>query len=144
MELGVLLMIATTAILGTGIALYAFEIEPKAPAPTISITIVNNPETPEADMNIQHKQGDTLKGGDWKLSIVEVGNLPVFAVSNPTSEFSVGHQINAKYLTVTGGWVSNSAISSGGGPMISNHKYNVKLVHISSNTLLIDRDVEVR
>ena len=145
LELGVLLMVGTTVTLGAGLAIFSFGMnDPKAPPPKISITIANNPETPEADFKIQHKYGDTLKGGDWKLSIVEAGNPPVFAVANQSSDFSVGFQIHARYLTEAGGWVSNSVLSSDGAALISNHKYNVKLVHISSNAILIDTDVEVR
>ncbi len=145
LELGVLLMVGTTVTLGAGLAIFSFGMnDPKAPPPKISITVLNNPETPEVDLKIQHKYGDTLKGGDWKLSIVEAGNPPVFAVANQSSDFSVGYQIYARYLTEAGGWVSNSALSSGGGALISSHKYNVKLVHISSKTILIDTDVEVR
>ena len=145
LELGLLLMVGTTVTLGAGLAIFSFEMnDPKAPPPKISITLMNNPDTPEADFKIQHKYGDTLKGGDWKLSIVEAGNPPVFAVADQLSDFSVGDQIYARFLTEAGGWVSNSALSSGGGTLISSHKYNVKLVHISSNTVLIDRDIEVR
>src|SRR3990170_5614292 len=100
LEVSVLLLVGTTVTLGAGLAIFSFGMnDPKAPPPKISITVVNNPDTPEADLKIQHKYGDTLKGGDWEISIVEAGNPPVFTVSNQSSDFSVGHQIYAKYVT---------------------------------------------
>ncbi|MCZ7356806.1 MAG: hypothetical protein O8C66_03975 [Candidatus Methanoperedens sp.] len=98
-------------------------------APTVSISIANNPDTTSPDMKIQHKGGDTLKAGDWKLSIVPVGNSPWF--NNQGSDFAVGNQI---IITTT----------SEGLPLSSGGKYDVKLVHIPSNTMLLDTVVEVR
>ncbi len=121
----------------------------------VAITVIvaaNNPDTPSIDMKIQHKGGDTLKGGDWKLSIVAVGDAPAYITSNSTNgTFAVGNQITTIYLTngtVANYVLNNSALdlTPGGAQyqMVSGQKYDVKLVHVPSNAMLLDTVVEVR
>jgi len=102
-------------------------------APIASIVVSNNPDTQVPDLKISHKGGDTLKGGEWKVSIVAVGQPPLFKVSN--GDFSVGGQIIATTITC----------NFGNCPGLSTlAKYDVKLVHIPSNAMLVDTVVEVR
>ncbi|MDO8725058.1 MAG: hypothetical protein Q7J35_03200 [Candidatus Methanoperedens sp.] len=108
--------------------------------PTASITASNNPDTSGADLKIQHKGGDTLKSGEWKLSIVPVGNPPIFITSG--SDFAVGNQIIATSTTEHATILTNIAIS--GGVTLAPGKYDIKLVHILSNAMLLDQVVEVR
>jgi hypothetical protein len=102
-------------------------------APTASIVVSNNPDTPVPDLKISHKGGDTLKDGEWKVSLVEVGQPPLFKVM--IGDFSAGGQIIA----------TTTSCDFGNCPaLLSQAKYDVKLVHIPSNTMLIDTVVEVR
>jgi hypothetical protein len=110
-------------------------------APTASITASNNPDTPIADMAITHKGGDTLKSGEWKLSIVSVGNPPDFIISG--SDFAVGNTIVATTTTEHATSLFNSALA-GVVPLSPGAKYDVKLIHIPSNAMLLDQVVEVR
>lgn len=102
-------------------------------APTASIVVTNNPDTPVPDIKINHKGGDTLKDGEWKLSLVAVGQPPLFKVI--IGDFSVGGQMIATTTTCDSGKCP---------ALLSQAKYDVKLVHIPSNTMLIDTVVEVR
>ncbi len=47
----------------------------------------NNPDTSTYDLKVQHKGGDTLKAGDWKISVVPAsgtGTSPVFVTLTQT------------------------------------------------------------
>ncbi|KCZ70305.1 hypothetical protein ANME2D_03421 [Candidatus Methanoperedens nitroreducens] len=152
--IGVILMVAITVILAAVIAVFVFQIGgEQQKAPTASITASNNPDTPnEFDLKIQHKGGDTLKGGDWKLSVVNASGsdtAPVFVISNSTfGELSVGAQIKITNVTTpctsTTCDVNNTILTVPGGSLLTNTKYDVKLVHIPSNAMLLDTVVEVR
>jgi hypothetical protein len=140
----------------------------QAAAPTASVVAANNPDTTTIDMKIQHKGGDMLKGGDWKLSIVPVGEAPVYVTSLAGSDLSVGSQVITANVTTAGNWsdtrvggdgsgvnvtntlvfypgLSSPPVGDGTGPVLaSGTKYDVKLVHVPSNAMLLDTVVEVR
>ncbi len=146
--IGVILMVAITVILAAVIAAFVFGLGgQQTNAPTASIVASNYPDTSGADMKIQHKGGDILKGGEWKLSIVVAGNPPEFNISASGSDLAVGSQIIANYTTTVGTGVTNTTVGwnvAGTAPMASGTKYDVKLVHVPSNAMLLDQIVEVR
>ena len=146
--IGVILMVAITVILAAVIAAFVFGLGgTQTAAPTASIVAANYPDSPGADMKIQHKGGDMLKGGEWKLSIVEVGNATAFNVSVGGNDLSVGAQIVANQTTCSAAIITNQTVTPLGGDcvnLVSTHKYDVKLVHIPSNAMLLDQIVEVR
>ena len=145
--IGVILMVAITVILAAVIAAFVFGLGgTQEAAPTASITVQNNPDTTAYDLKIQHKGGDTLKGGDWKVSVVPVGTAPRFNTSESGSDFSVGDQINISTTTLSASdplTINNTEVS-GSGSLSSGQKYDVKLVHIPTNAMLVDTVVEVR
>lgn len=146
--IGVILMVAITVILAAVIAAFVFGLGgQQAAAPTASIVAANNPDTSTADIKISHKGGDMLKGGDWKISIVPVGTAPDFNVSNAGTDFAVGSQILVNTTTpATNGQALNipNTIVANGTLLAVNAKYDVKLVHVPSNAMLVDQVVEVR
>jgi flagellin-like protein len=149
--IGVILMVAITVILAAVIAAFVFGLGgQQAAAPTASIVAANNPDTTSIDLKIQHKGGDTLKATDWKLSIVMVGNATNYVLSNATNgNFSVGSQIITTTETSgcsvdTPGVNATSMTCTTGYPLQTGQKYDVKLVHIPSNALMVDAVVEVR
>ena len=147
--IGVILMVAITVILAAVIAAFVFGMGgTQNAAPTASIVAANYPDSPGADMKIQHKGGDMLKGGEWKLSIVEVGNATAFNTSVGGNDLSVGAQIIANITSCPEAFITNQTVTAGGGAncigLISTHKYDVKLVHIPSNAMLLDQVIEVR
>ncbi len=155
-------MVAITVILAAVIAAFVFGIGgQQAAAPTASIVSANNPDTTSIDLKIQHKGGDTLKGGDWKLSVVPVGESPQFVISQSGSNLAVGAQIITTNVTTNGSWadwttppvptgvnVTNTQVfypnPAYANDLVSGQKYDVKLVHIPSNAMLVDTVVEVR
>jgi hypothetical protein len=115
-------------------------------APTASIVASNSPDSPGIDMKIMHKGGDLLKGGEWKLSIVPVGEPPMFVNSATGSDFGVGAMITTHNWTSSADViVTNSAVtSSAPDTWIYGSKLDIKLVHIPSNAILLDAVIEVR
>src|SRR5574337_1292823 len=87
--IGVSLMVAITVILAAVIAAFVFGLGGSTEkAPTSSIVVANNPDTSAFDLKVQHKGGDTLKAGDWKISVVPAsgtGTTPVFVTSSSTN-----------------------------------------------------------
>lgn len=150
--IGVILMVAITVILAAVIAAFVFGIGgTQEKAPTASLVVANNPDTSEADYKITHKGGDSLKGGDWKISVVNISSPPVYATSLTGSDLSVGHQIDINNITTACTSTTCNATNSTlnvvigtQGPLLTGTKYDIKLVHIPSNAIMIDQVVEVR
>ena len=143
--IGVILMVAITVILAAVIAAFVFGLGgQQVAAPTASITAANNPDTSDVrDLKIQHKGGDMLKATDWKLSIVGVGNSTVFVAG--TGDLSVGAQIISNMTTSgTNVTVTNTTVSATGPVSIVAGKYDIKLIHVPSNAMLLDQVIEVR
>ena len=146
--IGVILMVAITVILAAVIAAFVFNLGGgQEKAPTASIVAANNPDTTTPDLKISHKGGDLLKAGDWKLSVVNVGDAPSYIVSTNTGDFAVGSLILVTNTTQgAAGFLlgSNNTKVSGGPTLNVTSKYDVKLVHVPSNAMLIDTVIEVR
>ncbi|MCZ7398675.1 MAG: type IV pilin [Candidatus Methanoperedens sp.] len=137
-------MVFIIILLAGVISAFVFGIgDTSAATPIVNIIASNNPNTAEADMRITHMGGYPLMGGEWKLSIVHAGNPPNYVISSAGIEFKVGDQIIAAATTEEGAYVTNSAVN-GNVNLLSGKKYDVKLVHIPSNAMLLDQVVEVR
>ena len=152
--IGVILMVAITVILAAVIAAFVFNLGgSQEKAPTASIVAANNPEQGTA-LKITHKGGDLLKAGDYKLSVVNAtaGDPPAYVSTNSSSgDFSVGSQmsiLNQTETCITNCGLNSTGIlpgSTGAGTALkTGTKYDIKLVHIPSNAMLIDTVVEVR
>jgi hypothetical protein len=81
----------------------------------------------------------------------DIGEAPVFVNSNSTIslDFSVGNQIGINRTTTgcddTKCTVTNSNVTGNTGTALDpNTKYDVKLVHVPSNAMLVDTVIEVR
>ena len=147
--IGVILMVAITVILATVIAAFVFDFTADRPTnrPTSAIKVENVPETSGIiDLRIQHSGGDRLASGQWKLSIVPVGNSPVFRDSS--ADFKVGDQIITYNLTSgTGNYtVTNNVVYTDGtaGNLTSGGKYDVKIIVYPLKAMVLDTVVEVR
>ena len=149
--IGVVLMVAITVILATVVALFGFGYvgdfggaNPKGPKSRIKIGSI--PYTPEIDMKITHKGGDSLRVGDWHISIVPAGQPPVYRVSS--NDFMVGDEIITTNLTSgTGNYtITNRFIYTDGtaGILDSSTKYDVKIIVYPYKTLSTDTVVLMR
>ncbi len=149
--IGVILTFAITVILATVIAAFVFGFSADRPTnrPTLAIKVENVPATIGIiDMRIQHAGGDRLESGYWKLSIVPVGNAPIYRDSS--TDFNVGDQIITTNITSgTGNYtVTNSAVTINPddptAKLISGGKYDVKIIVYPLKAMVLDTVVEVR
>lgn len=147
--IGVILMVAITVIIAAVVAAFGFSFgsNMNQKGPTAVITLSNAPETINIyDIKIVHKAGDTLKSGEWKISIVPAGESPVYQISS--TDFQAGDQITTTNLTNGDGTynVTNSYVSTTGTPdtILKNTNYNVKIIVLPSQVLLVDAVVSVR
>jgi flagellin-like protein len=150
--IGVILMVAITVILAVVIATFVFGMGGslnEAP-PTVSITAQNNAADTTLDLKITHSGGELLKGSEWKISVVDEGASPEYVVSTSGDDFQVGGQINmngtidssqSTFDFTTFSWTYAPSTSF---DFNTGDKYDVKIVHIPSNSLVLDTVVEVR
>jgi len=140
--LNILLIIVMIVTLAGITVAFVFGIGgPVVKGPTASILVKNNPEsTGIIDMKIVHAGGDSIKAGDWKLSIVEAGDPPSFQIAN--TDFRVGDQIVTTNLTDgTGTYtITNTAVYTTGtaDTLKSGIKYNVQIIIYPFKTLTVD------
>jgi flagellin-like protein len=146
--IGVILMVAITVILATVIAAIVFSFTSDRPTerPTVAIKVDIVPDTIRSDFRIVHSGGDRLESGYWKLSIVPVGNPPVYRDSS--TEFNAGDQIITYNLTSgTGNYTvtKNAAFTDGtAGNLISGEKYEVMIVVFPYKALVLDTIILAR
>lgn len=140
--LNILLIIAMIVTLAGITMAIVFGIgEPVIKGPTASILVKNNPETNGIiDMKIVHSGGDSIKAGDWKLSIVKAGDPQAFQVAN--TDFRVGDQIITTNLTDGTGiyTITNTTVYTTGtaDTLKSGVKYNVQIIIYPFKTLTVD------
>jgi flagellin-like protein len=150
--IGVILMVGVTVIVAAVVAVFGFgftgDFARAAPKPpTVAITVSSNPETSGiVDMKITDRGGDTLKASQWSLSIVPVGQPPVYRVAS--TDFRAGDMIITTYLTSgTGNYtVTNSTVYTSGtaGTLTADSKYDVKIIVYPFRSMALDTVVEVR
>ncbi len=124
----------------------------EGPPPTASLIASNNTDTVGADVVIKHRGGDMLKGGDYKLSVMPAGESPNYQISVPGSDFFLGDMILVNATTAnchpfgsdSPCTLTNSSLTTGTLDLMAMQKYDIKLVHIPTNTMIIDTVIEVR
>ena len=146
--IGVILMVAITVILAAVIAAFVFGMGGNlttAP-PSVSITAASNSAESGADIVIKHIGGEALMGSDWKFSVVTEGLPPQYVTTNSVDDFEVGMQ-----LIVDSGETEECTATAfaaweyaGNGTTMTYQKYDVKIVHIPSNSMVLDTVVDVR
>ncbi|NJD76025.1 MAG: type IV pilin [Candidatus Methanoperedens sp.] len=149
--IGVIMMVAVTVILAAVVAVFAFGLgSSDSKAPTVAVLAGTYPDTIGVpDIEIQHKGGDSLRSGDWKISIVPVGQPPVYQVSS--ADLNVGDQILTGNVTNLAGVtynVTNGAIfitpDNPSARLAFGQKYEVKLIVYPFKSMSLDTVVEVR
>jgi len=149
--IGVILMVAITVILAAVIAAFVFGMGGslnEAP-PTVSLTASSNAATSGSDIIIKHSGGDLLKGSEWKVSVVAAGNNTAYVSSDSADDFTVGGQLiieNNETVATSSNTFSTTwkYDSSAGDALVKGNKYDVKIVHIPSNSLVLDTEVDIR
>ncbi|KCZ70304.1 Protein of unknown function (DUF1628) [Candidatus Methanoperedens nitroreducens] len=151
--IGVVLTVVITVMIAALVAVFGFSFgATESKGPTAAITVENAPDTiGVADLKIQHKGGDRLVGGDWSLSIVPVGQPPVYQRS--LTDLKVGDQIMTMNVTNHPNAVYNVTnsvvnITAGDDPavtrLVAGQKYDVKIIVYPFKNMVLDTVVEVR
>ena len=147
--IGVILMVAITVILAAVIAAFVFNMGgslTSAP-PTVSIIASSNSATTGPDIVIKHVGGEPLIGSDWKFSVATEGEPPAYVTTSSDDVFEVGNQLVVNTGETTETTATSWGISweySGNGTALTNQKYSVQVVHIPSNSMVLDTVVDVR
>ena len=149
--IGVILMVAITVILAAVIAAFVFSMGgnlTEAP-PSVSLVASSNSATSIPDLVVKHVGGEALKGSEWKISMVAEGKMPVYTTTDATDDFEVGNQLfintyetfDEKFNFSVSDWTYST-----GDPdeSLDLGKYAVKIVHIPSNSMVLDTVVDLR
>lgn len=150
--IGVILMVAITVILAAVIAAFVFNMGgnlTEAP-PSVNLVAMSNSATIGADIVIKHEGGEPLPGSDWKFSVVAEGNTTAYVTTNSDDDFEVGMQLIIDTRETTertadswgDGWKYSDPGS--GDPLETGKKYSVQIVHIPSNSIVLNSVVEIR
>ena len=151
--IGVILMVAITVILAAVIAAFVFGMGGNLgeSPPTVSITAQNNAADGNYDLKINHNGGELLKGSEWKISVVGQGDAPKYIFSEASDDLQVGGQIvwAGEVTAAADGDSHNFAGASwtytdNATDFVPGNKYDVKMVHIPSNSMVLDTVVEIR
>ncbi|KAF5428275.1 MAG: flagellin (archaellin), FlaG/FlaF family [Candidatus Methanomarinus sp.] len=147
--IGVILMVAITVILAAVIAAFVFGMggSLKEAPPSVSLTASSYSPSGGYGVLIEHIGGESLKGSDWKVSVVKEGDNAAYETSNSLDEFLVGsqlmivnHETGTGATTFTPTWQHNNASAA----LLNAGKYSVKIVHIPSNSMVLDTTIDVR
>ena len=149
--IGVILMVAITVILAAVIAAFVFGMGgnlTEAP-PSVSLVASSNSASPGADIVIKHIGGEALMGSDWKFSVVPEGNTSAYVTTNSVDDLEVGMQLiidtRQTSETVASGWGDLWKYSGvAGDDLLLTGKYSVQVVHIPSNSMVLDTIVDIR
>ncbi|KAF5419609.1 MAG: flagellin (archaellin), FlaG/FlaF family [Candidatus Methanocomedens sp.] len=148
--IGVILMVAITVILAAVIAAFVFGMggSLKEAPPSVSLIASSNAATSGPDIIIEHSGGDQLLGSEWKISVVATGNNTAYVFSQTGDDFTVGGQLLMQNYETTEDLVTGfpdwTYSDSSGDALEKGSKYDVKIVHIPSNSLVLDTVVDVR
>lgn len=108
--------------------------------PQVGITVRNYQDTENLDIVIIHEAGDMVSSGDWKLSIVPFGNEPEYIDSE--SDFRIGDKIITSTTTEGASRLTNNTLN-GQVPFSADTQYNIMIMHIPTEKLLVDTVVRV-
>jgi FlaG/FlaF family flagellin (archaellin) len=146
----VILMVAITVILAAVIAAFVFGMggDLKEAPPSVSLIAASNSATSGPDIVIKHVGGEALIGSDWKFSVVPEGNTSAYVTTNSADDFEVGMQLVINTLetveTSADSWGSSWEYSGTTGDALATGKYTVQVVHIPSNSMVLDTVIDIR
>lgn len=134
--IGVILMVAITIIMGAVIAGFAYGyLGTTSNAPNIAMSVIDDPTTDD-QLLIKHNGGESLLAEEWMCSITEdkEGSTD-FTEQDETGENAIS---TGTVLTVT------EETGSGTTDLTADTWYHVVVVHVASDTILLDTNVLVR
>jgi flagellin-like protein len=129
--IGVILMVAITVIMGAVVAMFAYGYLGNAPkAPNIALSVIDNP-IGNSSLIIKDTGGESIVANDWKYSVTALKESPA-VFETTTGAISTGTSIPVLQTT------DDTPVDIGSG------WYHVVIVHVGSDTILLDTSVLVR
>jgi flagellin-like protein len=134
--IGVILMVAITVVMGAVIAGFAYGyLGTTTKAPTVALSVIDDPSTDD-QLLIKHNGGESIGADEWKCSITEdKESTTEFNEQDETGENAIS---TGTVLTIT------EETGSGTPDLEEDTWYHVVIVHIASDTILLDTNVLVR
>jgi len=131
--IGVILMVAITVVMGAVIAGFAYGyLGTTSKAPNAALSVIDNPSD-NTSLILKDVGGESLPANTWKGSVT--------AGKESTANFTTQTQLGEKALST--GTVLNVSTDTNGLDITADW-YHVVVVHIGSNTILLDTNVLVR
>ena len=131
--IGVILMVAITVVMGAVIAGFAYGyLGTTSKAPNVSVTVIDDP-TDNTSLLLKQVGGESLLASEWKGSITSGKE----SSANFTTQTSLGD--NAMSV----GTVLDVATDTNGVSIVPGW-YHFVVVHVGSDTILLDTNVLVR
>lgn len=134
--IGVILMVAITVVMGAVIAGFAYGyLGTTSKAPNIALSVIDDPSTDD-QLLVKHNGGENILADEWKCSITEDKESATdFTEQDETGENAIS---TGTVLTIT------EETGSGTPDLTADTWYHVVIVHLASDTILLDTNVLVR
>jgi flagellin-like protein len=142
--IGVILMVAITVVMAAVIAGFVYGyLGTTTKAPNVVLSATDDP-TDSASLLIKHNGGENIAADDWKLSVTDGKDSATdFTPTAVTGEPSANELSTGVVLDVA----DESDVDTGAytdGTDITRGWYHVVIVHVPSDSLLLDTNVLVR
>ena len=133
--IGVILMVAVTVVMGAVVAAYAYGyLGNNTRPPNVVLSVLDDP-TDQDSLLIKHSGGESVSANDWKCSVTAGKESSTNFTSQTETgavAISTGTTLDVDYITADG----STAVTTGW--------YHIIVVHVPSDTILLDTNVLVR
>jgi flagellin-like protein len=137
--IGVILMVAITVVMGAVIAGFTYGyLGTISKAPNVSLSVIDDPTTSgstAAYLLIKHNGGESILANEWKCSITDG--------KESATDFTEQDETGEKAIS-TGTVLTATEQTASGTPDLVAGWYHVVIVHIASDTILLDTNVLLR
>jgi flagellin-like protein len=137
-----ILMVAITVVMGAVIAGFVYGyLGNTHKAPTVALTVIDNP-TGSSSLIIKDTGGEEIAAGDWKCSVTEGKESPAdFSTQSETGANSIS---TGKNLVVVNTTVPTPVAIAPGPSPTPGPWYHIVAVHVPSDSIMLDTNVQVR
>ncbi len=133
--IGVMLMVAITVVMGAVVAAYIYGYLGKITQPPNAMLSVIDDPTDQTSLLLKHSGGEDISANDWKCSVT--------AGKEGSSNFTSQTETGAVAIS-TGTSLDVDYITTNGTTPITTGWYHIVVVHVPSDTILLDTNVLVR
>lgn len=146
---GVILMVAVTVVMGAVIAGFVYGyVGSTEQGPLLGLNLKDDPSTASTFL-LKHTGGETMLASDWKISVTLGEDTPTrfdnaSAVDDDADEVIRENPADLSAGTTLTIIQVTDGTDGGTGGNLTAATYHVVIVHSSSNSLLLDTNIQVR